>query len=172
MGKVVGNKSAARQFAFQFLMTLNYPHNQELLLQLQVNEVSDQQLTATVEQFAESFTLSGELAPIPIEVKKQALEMIHGVVSNIQNIEQLIEQRITKRNLSAINSIDLAILRLGIYELQFCPQQSPMAVIINEAIILSKTFGGQESAPFINGVLDKVAHQQNDIPANDKLTNE
>ena len=52
--------------------------------------------------------------------------------------------------------VDLAILRLGVYELRF-DDEIPNGVAINEAVELAKTFGGQDSASFINGVLGHIA---------------
>ncbi|ABK42691.1 NusB antitermination factor [Magnetococcus marinus MC-1] len=53
--------------------------------------------------------------------------------------------------------VDHNILRLGIYELLKQPEV-PHRVILNEAIELSKRFGGEESSRFVNGVMDKVAN--------------
>ncbi len=52
--------------------------------------------------------------------------------------------------------IDRCILRLGIYELRAAGADTPAKVVINEAIELAKKFSSEDSAPFINGILDAV----------------
>jgi N utilization substance protein B len=54
-----------------------------------------------------------------------------------------------------MSPIDLAILRISIYELRL--GETPVAVIINEAVELAKTFGDKDSYSFINGILDKIS---------------
>jgi N utilization substance protein B len=52
--------------------------------------------------------------------------------------------------------VELAILRVGVFELLYSPEL-PARVVINEAIDLSKTFGAEKGHRYVNGVLDKVA---------------
>lgn len=54
--------------------------------------------------------------------------------------------------------VDHNILRLGVYEL-LEEQEIPMEIILNEAVELSKRFGGENSGQFVNGVLDKIAER-------------
>lgn len=61
-----------------------------------------------------------------------------------------------------INKVDLAILRLSIYEL-LVEKKEPPKVVIDEAIELAKEYGGETSPSFINGALGKIIH-------NEKLT--
>ena len=53
--------------------------------------------------------------------------------------------------------VDLTILRLAAYELLFCPD-IPVNVSLDEAIEIGKRYGSADSATFINGILDQVAH--------------
>ena len=53
---------------------------------------------------------------------------------------------------------DLAVLRLGVYELLF-DENIPAGVAINEAVLLAKKFGGDDSFSFVNGILGKVQRQ-------------
>ena len=53
--------------------------------------------------------------------------------------------------------VDLTILRMATYELLFCPD-IPLNVSMDEAIEIGKRYGSVDSATFINGVLDQVAH--------------
>ncbi|MDP6447462.1 MAG: transcription antitermination factor NusB [Pirellulaceae bacterium] len=54
--------------------------------------------------------------------------------------------------------IDRNIIRLGVYELLYTP--TPGRVVINEAVELAKRFGGENSGPFVNGVLDRIFQDQ------------
>ena len=58
-----------------------------------------------------------------------------------------------------MNKVDLTILRLAVYELKW-DDEIPVGVAINEAVELAKRFGGDESPSFVNGVLGKVAEQE------------
>lgn len=55
-----------------------------------------------------------------------------------------------------MSKVDLAILRLGVYEMKY-DEDIPVKVAINEAVELAKMFGGEESSQFINGILGKLA---------------
>ena len=60
------------------------------------------------------------------------------------------------RDLDALMPVELAVLRLSIYELMFC-LDVPYKVVINEALELSKAFGSQDGYKYINGVLHNLA---------------
>lgn len=80
---------------------------------------------------------------------------ISGIIKNIDKIDQLIEKSAPNRPLSEINQIDVAILRLAIYEL-IIEKETPVKVIIDEAIELGKEYGADSSPSFINGALGKA----------------
>jgi transcription antitermination protein NusB len=75
-------------------------------------------------------------------------------------IDPLIEQTAPDWPLDKLNKIDLAILRLAIWELMFDKKQ-PVRVIIDEAVELGKDMGSENSPSFINGVLGTIVKQQN-----------
>jgi len=60
-----------------------------------------------------------------------------------------------KWELSRLSQVDRCILRLGAYQLKFCPDM-PAKVAINEAIELAKKFSSETSSGFVNGVLDAI----------------
>jgi len=82
-------------------------------------------------------------------------ELIHGVPKHQQEIDQEM-QPFVGRPLSEIDPIELAVLRLAIYEL-IKRLDVPYRVIINEALELAKKFGSIEGHKFVNGVLDRIA---------------
>ncbi len=86
---------------------------------------------------------------------KIASNLIKPIIKKQNQINRIISQAAPKWPLSRINKIDLAILRLAVWELCFRKTQPPK-VIIDEAIELGKEFGGENSPSFINGVLGTV----------------
>ena len=84
-----------------------------------------------------------------------AEELIAGVNEHRQEIDELIAKYATNWSIDRIAKVDLAILRLAIFELLH-REDIPPIVSINEAIDLSKTFSSAESRRFVNGVLDNV----------------
>lgn len=77
------------------------------------------------------------------------------IIANIERIDKIISSHASKFPIEKIAKIDLAILRLAIYELDVKPTE-PVKVVINEAVELAKEFGGEKSYSFINGVLGKL----------------
>jgi len=75
-----------------------------------------------------------------------------GVDAHVKQIDQTISELAIGWSLSRIPKVDLAILRIAIYEMTFCPD-IPKSVSINEAVELAKRFGGEKSSGYINGVL-------------------
>ena len=83
--------------------------------------------------------------------------LINGTVANLQKIDIIIEHAAPEWPIDQITSVDRAILRLGLYELLFGSREEvPPKVAINEAIELAKSFGGESSGKFVNGVLGTV----------------
>ncbi|MBI2595842.1 transcription antitermination factor NusB [Candidatus Daviesbacteria bacterium] len=77
------------------------------------------------------------------------------IVSNLAQIDLLIQSSAPSWPLDKINRVDLAILRLAVYELML-DKKNPLKVIIDEAVELAKEFGGESSPSFINGALGKL----------------
>ena len=86
--------------------------------------------------------------------KKKAPAKIKEIVNRLDEIDELIKQSAPVRPTSQINKIDLAILRLAVFELII--NKEPPKVVIDEAVELGKEFGADSASSFINGVLGKV----------------
>ncbi len=80
---------------------------------------------------------------------------VKEIKENIDQIDKTIEIAAPDWPLEKIDNIDLAILTVGVYELLF-REDIPPKVAIDEAVELGKEFGGENTAPFINGVLGTV----------------
>lgn len=88
-------------------------------------------------------------------LQKKPPKDIAEIVKNLPQIDKLISEAAKDRPISEINRIDLAILRLAIFEL-IIEKGAPPKVIIDEAVELGKEFGSDSSSSFINGALGQV----------------
>ncbi len=77
------------------------------------------------------------------------------IVDKLTAIDAFIEKAAPEWPLTKIAKIDLAILRLSVWELMF-DTKNPKKVVIDEAVELGKSFGNEHSAKFINGVLGTI----------------
>ena len=84
-------------------------------------------------------------------------DLIRGVHREQAELDRLIEPFLD-RSLAEVDPIELAIVRLGAYELKN-RIDVPYRVVINEGIELAKVFGAEDSFKYVNGVLDKLARQ-------------
>ena len=82
-------------------------------------------------------------------------ELFQSIVVKIPEIDLKIVEFAPKFPIDRLSKIDLAILRLAIYELVINPSE-PAKVVINEAVELAKELGGEKSYTFVNGVLGKL----------------
>jgi len=83
--------------------------------------------------------------------------LVKGTISNQDKIDPIIEKCAPEWPLDQVTVVDRNVLRLGIYELLFGNYEDvPPKVAINEAIELAKSFGGESSGRFVNGVLGTI----------------
>ncbi len=81
-------------------------------------------------------------------------QLVDGALSQGRYLDEVIEMYARGWSVDRLPRVDLAILRLGAWEL--LGTDIPPAVAINEAVKLAKDYGGDESSAFINGVLDSI----------------
>lgn len=89
------------------------------------------------------------------EVKLFAERLVHGVVARAEEIDAMISDQTSHWRMERLGLVEKSILRLGAFELM-ADGEPPPAVVIDEAVELAKRFGGPESVPFVNGVLDGI----------------
>ncbi len=107
-------------------------------------------------------------------------ELLRGTLARKTDLDLVIEKAAPEWPLSRIAPVDRNVLRLGLYELLFSDREMvPAKVAINEAIELAKSFGGENSGRFVNGVLgavykelgepgrDEVSKKKKDVPYED-----
>ena len=81
-----------------------------------------------------------------------------GILDNKENIYKLANKYLKDWKMDRLNKVDQAIICLGIYELMYT--DTPSIVCINEAIELSKKYSDQDVTKMINGILDKIYHEE------------
>ncbi|MEX0800133.1 MAG: transcription antitermination factor NusB [Dehalococcoidia bacterium] len=97
-----------------------------------------------------------EDAPLPEDAAEFARHLVHGVLENRDQLDELIRKAAPAWPLEQVAAVDRNILRLAIYEIVL-DNRVPMRAAINEAVELAKSFGGEASPKFVNGVLGSVA---------------
>ena len=131
------NISKMREYAFMLIY--------ELEIQKKFNEES-------IEIFLENNNIEDKNA------KKYIRRTVKGVKANEQNLEETISSKLKPEwKLERISKINIALLKLSIYEMLYAGV--PYKVAINEIIELAKTYGEDNSANFINGVLANVVKE-------------
>lgn len=85
-------------------------------------------------------------------------ELLSGVPKRREEIDAALSG-VVDRPIAQVDPVELAVLRIGVYELLFCPAV-PHQVAINEAVELAKLFGSHEGHRYINGVLDRIARNR------------
>lgn len=111
--------------------------------------------TAKDPRHIERIKLVQALFPWQFRPKQKPAKKIEKIVSELSQIDKLIANSAPDRPIQQINKIDLAILRLSIFEL-IIKEGIPPKVVVDEAVELGKKFGSESSASFINGVLGKI----------------
>jgi N utilization substance protein B len=90
-----------------------------------------------------------------------ARELFSGVLENLEKIDDSIKSHLVDWDFDRLDNVDKAILRLGIYEELFT--ELPFQVVINECVEIAKLLSEDKSKKFINGVLDKIAKEKEEI---------
>ena len=107
------------------------------------------------EQIKLYFDNMEELAPAEQAYMEDKYNKIQ---EHLEEIDQLLNEISTGWKTKRMGRVDLNILRLAVYEMKY-DEDVPVKVAINEAVEIGKTFGGEDSASFINGILVKVARE-------------
>ena len=130
---------------------MNRVKSREHLLQLVYQmEITSESALQTFNDFVENEEILK--SDLDLEYIKAGLL---GIEENKEKINSLIEEQLVKWKLNRISKVNLAILRISVYEMLFA-EDVPGKVSINEAIELCKKYSDNKSVSFINGVLDQV----------------
>ena len=97
------------------------------------------------------------------DVREFTETLVYGTVAAVDEIDDAIRRQAENWRLDRMGKVDLSVLRLGTFELLHCPQ-TPIAVVIDEAIELAKRFGDVQAGQFVNGVLDGIRRRAETRP--------
>lgn len=137
----MGHRRKAREYALQMLYQYDISHEFQNLI--------------------EEFWAGKEITD---DVREFANNIVEGVVKNFSLIDNKINQSAKNWSIERMAVVDRNILRIATYELLFV-NDIPVKVTINEAIEIAKRFGGDESGSFVNGILDRILKDHNEIIA-------
>jgi len=142
----MANRHLSRSIAMQTLYEWDFNGSTKLT----TNGAKDKKIEEILERNIKEF------AP-GLEDDKFARDLIKGVLENQEKINSIIAKTAPEWPLDQISLVDRNVLRLGVYELLYSNRlEVPPKVAINEAIELAKSFGGETSGKFVNGVLGTI----------------
>lgn len=123
-------------------------HIFKLLFMTQFN--SEEEMNEQVSFYFESLDEPDE------NVQTLMKEKFEHILENIEEIDSILNEYSRGWKTNRMNRVDLAALRLAVYEMKY-DNDVPVGVAINEAVEIAKGFGGDDSGSFVNGVLGKIA---------------
>ena len=103
---------------------------------------------------------SAQMSPVLFAISF-ASELVSGVITHLSDIDERIAEKSKHWSMARMARVDLNILRLAVFELLYRPD-IPKNVTMNEAIEVAKKFGAEDSASFVNGILDEIASSVTD----------
>ncbi len=105
-----------------------------------------------VEEISESFWEMNEHSE---KVREFAGQLFEGAAARLKEIDRVIQKHAKNWRLGRMAAVDRNILRLAVFEF-LSNSKIPATVVINEALEIAKKFSTQESAQFVNGILDSI----------------
>ena len=117
----------------------------QMLYQMDVGKHSKDEILRTYWQMNEH----------PPKVRAFAEQLFEGTVQKLKQIDKVIQQHTKNWRLVRMAVVDRNVLRLAVFEF-LSDSQTPETVIINEALEIARKFSTQESAQFVNGILDSI----------------
>lgn len=146
----MANRHLLRSVALQILFELDFSQTDE-------NVVKDV-VSRNVKEFAPD---TGDFSFVE--------DLVINVLKKGKELDNIIEKAAPDWPIDKISIVDRNILRIGLFELLFADRKEvPAKVAINEAIELAKSFGGESSGKFVNGVLGAVYKEIGEPGKNDK----
>lgn len=146
----MGKRRLSRSIALQSLFEWDFCKNRQTKKEKSLSAITSR----NIEKMAKETKEVGEFSQ----------QLTQGVAGHLDHIDPIIEKSATEWPLDKIANVDRNVLRLGIYELLYADSQEvPAKVAINEAIELGKTYGGESSGKFINGVLGAVYKEKKKV---------
>lgn len=125
----------------------------ELLYSLEIQKVEKEEQEEQIQLFIQENTIAEKSV---IEYIKQT---INGITLQEEEIKKMISQNLKEKwDINRISKVNLALLKLGIYEMVY--SKLPYKVVVNEVVELAKKYGEDSSPSFVNGILANIIKQQ------------
>ncbi|HEY4122242.1 MAG TPA: transcription antitermination factor NusB [Byssovorax sp.] len=122
----------------------------QMLFALEGNDAALERTIAWFWRVAASDAAETALTP---DARAYADRIVRGVSEDLAKVEEIVRAASTNWRIERMARVDRNVLRLGAYEILYT--DTPGRAAINEAVELAKRFGSANSAPFVNGILDK-----------------
>lgn len=142
------NKAQAREFSFQYLFHLQLPIFEEAVADLRS---SQDDLKSELVEFQSSSDI--DLSPDAFDL---ALNHVQLTLSQSEALEEKIKPHLKNWKLERISKVDKTVLLLAVNEMENF-KDTPIKVVLNEAIEIAKKYGTEDSPKFVNAVLDKIS---------------
>jgi transcription antitermination protein NusB len=91
--------------------------------------------------------------------------LVEGIIEHKKVIDEKIQSHSSHWKLNRMALVDLNVMRIATFEMSFAIPLIPPKVAIDEAIEIARYYGSQDSASFVNGILDQIAREYLDAPA-------
>lgn len=125
----------------------------ELLYSLEIQKVEKEERQEQIQLFIQEGEIEEEKAMQYIE------QTVNGIFLQQAEIEKMISQNLKEKwDIGRISKVNLALLKLGIYEMVY--SKLPYKVVVNEVVELAKKYGEDTSPSFVNGILANIIKQQ------------
>jgi transcription antitermination protein NusB len=99
-----------------------------------------------------------EMNEHPAKVRQFAEQLFEGTIQRLKQIDKVIQQHTKNWRLVRMAAVDRNVLRLAVFEF-LSGGKTPETVVINEALEIARKFSTQESAQFVNGILDSIKNE-------------
>lgn len=119
-------------------------------------DARERALALLYEAETRSMPTSDVLETLPIQPDPYTITLVAGVGEQLSSIDEQIRKFAKGWNLERMPALDRAVLRLSIFEL-LCQPEVPTGVVIAEAVFLASAYSTEESGPFVNGLLSRIA---------------
>jgi len=143
--KAKGVRRVGRTLAFQVLYGLSF-----------VPAEAEETIDSIMIKSPAVFDPDKDMLTATSDARQFGIDLINGIYEHQKEIDEVISTYSKHWKIDRIAKVELAILRLSIFELLY-RSDIPLRVSINEAVELSKDFADDKSRPFINGILDAAA---------------
>lgn len=120
----------------------------QMLFELDVGKISKEEILRTFWQMNEH----------PQKVREFADQLFEGTIRQLKEIDKVIQQHTKHWRLNRMAAVDRNVIRLAVFEF-LSGGKTPETVVINEALDIARKFSTQESAQFVNGILDSIKNE-------------